>query len=222
LASTVAHIVWDWNGTLLADTDLAYDAFNASLASAGLDPLSREECVARYRRPLQGFYEDIFGRGIAADEWLQIDQTFQAAYRAGAHDVALTAGALSVLTASRHAGWTQSLLSMSHHDVLVNAAAAWDVTHHFDLIHGHRGVPGATKSALLHEHWGLLCERFRYSPADLVVVGDTLDDAEAATELGARCILFDAGTQHVDALQQTGHTLVTDLTGVLDALDALE
>lgn len=219
--SVAAHVVWDWNGTLLADTDLAHEAFNASLVSAGLAALDRAECSVRYRRPLLGFYEEVFARSISEEEWIRIDETFQAAYRSGLHDVRLAPGAVDVLRSVRRGGRTQSLLSMAPHDALLEAAASWKVEHHFDLVQGHRGVPGAPKAALLREHWKLLAGRYGYDPRQIVVVGDTCDDADAAAALGAWCILVDSGTQSVDALRRTDNVVVSDLAGVLAQLDAL-
>ena len=219
---SVRHIVWDWNGTLLADNDLAHAAFNASLAAAGLPPMDAAETSARYRRPLQGFYEEVLARAIPPDEWLTIDETFQTAYQAGLSGVELAAGADEILVAARGAGWTQSLLSMSRHDVLVEASARWRVDHHFELIQGHRGFPGATKQALLREHWEALCRRFDYTPQQLVIVGDTYDDADAAAALGAPCILVDSGTQTIEVLRRTGNPVVADLSGVLPAIAAIE
>lgn len=215
------HIVWDWNGTLLADNDLAHTAFNASLSAAGLPPMEATETRALYRRPLQGFYEEVFARKIPPEEWLIIDEVFQAAYRQGLDEVELASGAQETLTAVRAAGWTQSLLSMSRHDVLLTASATWGVDHHFDLIQGHRGIPGATKHALLREHWEALEQRFAYTSDELVIVGDTHDDADAAAALGAQCILVDSGTQTAEVLRRTGNPVVADLAGVLPAVETL-
>lgn len=218
---SVRHIVWDWNGTLLADNDLAHAAFNASLSAAGLPPMDAVETRALYRRPLQGFYEEVFARKIPPEEWLTIDEVFQAAYQQGLDEVELAAGAQEVLDAIRAAGWTQSLLSMSRHDVLLDASARWGVDHHFDLIQGHRGIPGATKQALLLEHWEALDRRFAYTSAELVIVGDTHDDADAAAAVGAACILVDSGTQTAEVLRRTGNPVVPDLAAVLPAVAAL-
>lgn len=218
---SVRHIVWDWNGTLLADNDLAHAAFNASLSAAGLPPMDAAQTRARYRRPLQGFYEEVFARKIPPDEWLRIDEVFQTAYEEGLGAVELATGAHEVLAAVRTEGFTQSLLSMSRHDILLTASARWGVDHHFDLIQGHRGIPGATKEALLRDHWEALAERFGYDPANLVVVGDTHDDADAAATLGAPCVLVNSGTQTVEVLRQTGNLVVAGLPDVLPAIEAI-
>lgn len=54
---TCANVVWDWNGTLLDDVDLAVQVINGILQEHELEPLS----PTRYRQifdfPVQLYYE---------------------------------------------------------------------------------------------------------------------------------------------------------------------
>ena len=48
-----------------------------------------------------------------------------------------------------------------------------------------------------------------------LLVGDTLDDLEAARTVGARCVLYDGGSHHRSALEATGVPVVDTLTAAL-------
>jgi phosphoglycolate phosphatase-like HAD superfamily hydrolase len=48
-------------------------------------------------------------------------------------------------------------------------------------------------------------------PAQVVVIGDTPDDATAAQHVGARAILYDGGSHHRADLESTGAPVVSSL-----------
>jgi phosphoglycolate phosphatase-like HAD superfamily hydrolase len=47
--------------------------------------------------------------------------------------------------------------------------------------------------------------------AEVVVVGDVADDARAAAEAGASCVLYDGGSQSRAVLERTGCPVVSSL-----------
>ena len=52
-------------------------------------------------------------------------------------------------------------------------------------------------------------------PSATLLVGDTLYDLAAAQAVGARCVLYDGGSHHRDALEATGVPVVDTLTAAL-------
>lgn len=206
------HVVWDWNGTLFDDLHVVVAGVNAVLAEAGLPPIDADGYRRHYTRPVHTFYERLFDRPIAPDEWTRLDDTYHAAYRAGLEAADLTRGARDVLANLDGDGRPQSLLSMWRHPELIDLVGRFDIAHHFRRVDGVRDVGGGRKRRYLERHLAAL-----RVPADgVLVVGDTPDDAHAAAGVGARCVLFDGGSHHLDDLQGTGAPVVTDLEDVLD------
>lgn len=206
------HIVWDWNGTLFDDLHVVVDAVNEVLGQAGVPPIDAGGYRRHYTRPVQTFYERLFGRGIAPEEWSGLDGIYHAAYRAGLEAAELTRGAREVLAAlGEDRG--QSLLSMWQHPELVDLVDRFGIGHHFRRIDGVRGVGGDRKHRYLEHHLEQLTLQ---GSRDVLVVGDTPDDADAAAAVGARCVLFDGGTHHRQDLEPLGVPIVSDLAEVLD------
>ena len=52
----------------------------------------------------------------------------------------------------------------------------------------------------------------------MLVVGDALDDAEAAAAVGARCVLYDSGSHHRSHLREAGVPLIDSLLEVVEYL----
>jgi hypothetical protein len=98
-----AHLVWDWNGTLLDDNVAIIEATNAAFAELGLEPITLERYRDLYCVPIPRFYQRLIGRLPTDAEWLVMDAAFHQQYWARADACGLTEGAAELL-AARWAG----------------------------------------------------------------------------------------------------------------------
>jgi phosphoglycolate phosphatase-like HAD superfamily hydrolase len=202
----VKHLVWDWNGTLLDDLALVVTATNASLAGIGGPQITAEDHRRDFRRPIAAYYAHVLGRPLRDHEFAQLDRDFHDAYRSGMATLALTADAMDAIAA-----WTgtQSLLSMFFHDELLPAVDRFGLAALLSRVDGLRGatVGGGPKAPHLREH--LAAQGLR--GADCVLIGDSVDDAHAAIEVGAAVVLYRGGFTHDEALRATGQPVATTL-----------
>jgi phosphoglycolate phosphatase-like HAD superfamily hydrolase len=202
----VAHLVWDWNGTLLDDLTVVVAATNVSLSKFGGPLITAEDHRRDFRRPITAYYEYVLGRSVSEHEFLQLDRVYHDAYREGLVDVRLAADAEAAMMS-----WpgTQSLLSMWFHDELVPEVTRRGLHERFGRIDGLRAgvVGGGHKVEHLAEHLGAL----GVEPTDTVLIGDSVDDAHAAAEVGAACVLYGGGFTHPDRLRETGAPVASSL-----------
>jgi len=204
------HLVWDWNGTLLDDLSLVVTATNASLATAGGPVVTADEHRKDFRRPVSAYYAYVLGRVVDEDEFVRLDRAFHDAYRVGLESCALTADALDALT--RWPG-TQSLLSMWFHDELVGTLHRYALTDRFARVDGLRTeIGGATKAAYLAAH----LDELGISGHDTVLIGDSLDDADAAASVGAGIVLYTGGFTDAERLYATGLPVASSLVAAVD------
>lgn len=208
----IRHVVWDWNGTLLDDNDAVVSAVNAVCAAYGRPPVTLAEWRAVFCRPLNRCYERLLDRPLPPAAWARVDRTYHDAYTALLLDTRLAADARAGLAAWPARGGTQSLLSMWFHDDLVAMVTRLGLTAHFARIDGLRhDIGGESKAAHLAEHLaGLAVE-----PAEVVLVGDVLDDAIAAASVGTRCILLSTGMTTRAALDTAGVPVADSITEAL-------
>jgi phosphoglycolate phosphatase-like HAD superfamily hydrolase len=199
------HLVWDWNGTLLDDLTLVVTATNASLAAIGGPAITAEEHRRDFRRPIAAYYAWVLGRPVDEEEFAALDKAFHQVYNEGLAACALSADALDALAA--WAG-TQSLLSMWFHDELVPTIARYGLDRYFLRVDGLRAsVGGGPKAPHLAAH----LDRIGVAGQDCVLIGDSVDDAEAAVALGARVVLYSGGFTGADRLRATGHPVARSL-----------
>lgn len=200
------HLVWDWNGTLFDDLSLVVAATNAAFAAAGGPQVTPEAHRRDFRRPIRDYYAQVLGRPIDETEFARLDRVFHDAYQAGLATCRLAADALSALAA--WAG-SQSLLSMWFHTDLVPTVGRLGLTPHFVRIDGLRArVGGGPKQPHLEAHLDAL----ELKGPDVVLIGDTVDDALAAQAVGARCVLYSGGFTEARQLRATGAPVVDTLT----------
>ena len=206
----MTHLVWDWNGTLLDDLTLVVAATNSSLASVGGPSVTAEAHRRDYRRPISAYYAHVLGRPIADDEFMALDEAFHDAYRALLPTCELAFDALDAMSA-----WpgTQSLVSMFFHHELVPVVTSYGLYERLARVDGLRStVGGGPKEPHLRAHLSALEMRGE----DCVLIGDSIDDAEAATAVGARVVLYCGGFTDEARLRATGLPVAKTLLEAVD------
>ncbi len=204
------HLVWDWNGTLLDDLKLVVDATNVCLAVVGGPVITAEDHRRDFRRPILDYYAHVLARPVDQVEFQLLDDAFHDAYRLGMADVQLAHDAMAAI--GRWTG-TQSLLSMFFHDELLIEVERHGLGAHLVRVDGLPGtVGGHRKAAYLERH----LQALQLDPADVVLVGDSVDDGEAASSLGASCVLYAGGFTDVSLLKATGLPVASTLLEAIE------
>jgi phosphoglycolate phosphatase len=195
----VAHIRWDWNGTLLQDAELGRSIMNGMLARRQLPLLTRE----RYREiltfPIIEYYR-MAGIDLARESFDTLAVEYVAAYEAGWRACTLEPGVEDVVRRAADAGITQSILSANRHDRLLEQLRYYGLTDFFVRIEGISDDLAYGKEHLAQGHMASLGV-----PADSAVyIGDTLHDAQSAQAMGCRCVLVSWGHQSEARLAAAG------------------
>lgn len=210
------HVVWDWNGTLFDDQHLVVDGLNTVLDHAGIARVDLATYQRLYTRPVRRFYERLFDRGIGDAEWTELDAVFHAGYREALDRGDLAADAHDALDAVAATSASQSLLSMWRHVELVPLVTRLGIHDHFVHVQGLTGAGGGTKAPHLAAHLTDVAHAAGDDPSRVLVVGDAIDDADAARQVGARCVLYDGGSHPRQHLEATGFPVASTLTEALD------
>ncbi|MGP3970750.1 HAD family hydrolase [Streptomyces sp. 6N223] len=208
-----AHIIWDWNGTLLHDIDVVIEATNASFAEVGIPPISLERYRELFCVPIPRFYERLIGRLPSDEEWAVIDSAFDRHYTARAEAACLAEGAAGLLASWQEAGQTQSVCSLASHERLRPWVARLGIDRHFVRIDGSNGRGAINgKSRQMARHLAALHETLDgLDPGRTVVIGDATDDALAAAHAGARAVLYTGGSHSRGSLLSAGVPVVDTL-----------
>jgi phosphoglycolate phosphatase-like HAD superfamily hydrolase len=208
-----AHIVWDWNGTLLHDIHAVIAATNAAFAELGHPSITLERYRELYCVPVPRFYERLMGRLPSEEEWAVMDETFHRHYWHRARDAGLAEGAAELLADRTAAGRTQSLCSLAPHDRLVPLLRTHGIDRHFVRVDGARGPSGGGKAQQMERH---LLSLAGVEAEHTVVIGDAVDDALAARHVGARAVLYTGGSHSRASLETAGVPVVDTLAEAVE------
>ncbi|MFC7218548.1 HAD family hydrolase [Streptomyces polyrhachis] len=201
----MAHLVWDWNGTLFHDIDAVIEATNASFAELGLPPITLERYRELYCVPVPKFYERLMGRLPTAEEWAVMDESFHRYYWRFAAKSGLAEGAAELLADWQAAGSTQSVCSLAPHGKLVPLLDEHGIAERFVRVDGITGPNGGAKGEHMVRHLTALGGALEgLAPERAVVIGDAVDDARAAAQAGAHAVLYTGGSHSRASLARAG------------------
>ena len=206
------HIIWDWNGTLLDDTEAALATLNFMIEERGGKPISMSFYLDNFAFPVRPFYDRI---GIIAhdeEEWNAIAREYHDVY--SRQKCGLNRGTFAALELAKSAGCRQSLLSALRQDLLDEQTRAYGVAGYFERICGSDNLHGASKVerarrfiAELRSQAGALDTQS--APQSFVMVGDALHDKEVADALGLPCVLCAQGSHAGWRLREVAPTAET-------------
>lgn len=204
------YVIWDWNGTLLDDTDCSIAALNAALRRRSLPPVTREWYRENFAFPVRPFYAKC-GIDLEREDWDALAREYHDAYGRG--EKRLNAEAVAALERVKALGCGQSLLSAHEQGLLDADVSACGVRGYFDFVCGADNLDGGSKEKWARALMARLGERGVRREA-VVMVGDALHDKEVADALGVRCVLCAQGGHSAERLRAaapTGDTLLSAL-----------
>jgi len=200
----------------LSDNEAVLAAVNAVCAGFGRESITLDHWRSVFSRPLLQCYERLLGRQLDAAEWSRVDRIYHDHYRGLLSHCRLADGVPEHLRAWGASGGTQSLLSMWYHDELVELVGEYGLTELFSRIDGLRDeAQGGSKAVHLAAHLSAL----DLNPADVVLIGDVVDDAAAAAHVGASCVLVTTGVMSRPKLESTGAPVADSITEAMALLD---
>ncbi|MDO5377028.1 MAG: HAD family hydrolase [Clostridia bacterium] len=197
------HIIWDFNGTLLADAQLSVDADNDVFDALGLPRITLETYRKHMTMPVRDFYAAL-GIDLSVYPYETISRLWLERFNAGAVAAGLVPGALEAVRRFERLAITQSVLSASYEPSLRAQCDALGLTPHMREIEGLTNEKAEKKTDI-----GLRqMERLALAPQETVLVGDMEADAELARALGVSCVLVSWGHNDLERLVNTGCPVV--------------
>jgi len=195
----IKHIVWDWNGTLLNDKQLAITAINVLLKKYDLPSIILEQYLKIFSFPVIDYYKRL-GFDFDKTPFTVVGTEFIEEYTARMYDVNMQDGAKSVLKYFHDNGVPQSLLSAAKQQMLDSLMEYHDIDKYFIKVSGLSDHYANSKL----EAGKAWINELSYSPSEVLFIGDTLHDAEVANEIGANCMLIAAGHATYEKLESSG------------------
>ena len=140
---TRPYVLWDWNDTLLDDSQACVAALNEMLSRRGVPCIDLDRYRREFSFPARGFYERI-GMRLELEDWDALAKEYHDEYLTKPAALAQDAVAALMLVAARGEG--QSIISALRQDHLDIATETVGVRGFFDEVCGTDNLDGASKT----------------------------------------------------------------------------
>lgn len=201
------HIIWDWNGTLLDDVELCVGIINTVLVKRKLSTVTLEYYRDIFSFPIIAYYEKL-GFDFAQESFESIGTEFITEYEKKRSQCALMPDATKTLQTISQLGLTQSILSASKQDYLLDAVGGYGLNGLFLEINGLNNHYASSKVDIGRD----FVARNKLDPSTILLIGDTTHDADVAAAIGADCCLIPNGHQSQKVLAAYGAPIVGSLS----------
>ena len=206
-----SHIIWDWNGTILNDAALCVRIVNQILDEFKLEPVTVEFYRNNFSFPVSEYYKKL---GLPSDirSYNKISKRFIKEYRKVFYSIDLQYFVLDCIKQFQLNQISQSILSASKINDLNVFTAYYKINHYFTKLSGVDNILANGKFDIGNAHLVELSSEI----SEILLIGDTVHDAEVASQLGINCLLFSGGHNSKKLLSSCPFPVVDCFKDVLD------
>lgn len=209
----IKNIIWDFNGTLLDDTDICIDSINPLLTKRNLLPINKVIYQDAFTFPVEDYYKAI-GFDFSKEDFKIPAMQFIDNYTLNLPKAQLFPKVSETLAQIKSMGINQYVLSAMQEPFLRKTLKELDIASYFKEMAGIQDHYAKGKI----ERGIKLFESNNINPKESLLIGDTLHDKEVAESLGIKSILIANGHQSEKRLKKQTDTVVTDLNHIFPYL----
>ena len=207
------HIIWDFNGTIMNDVDIAVAGVNDMLEKRNMPLTNRADYLNMIESPIIEYYKKLFDLTVVSFDDIQVE--FLESYNRRLGEAGLLPGVADALAYFAQCGLRQCVISSFEQGRLRRMVEDLGIRHYCDSVSGadNTRAEGKVDRGL---DW------LRSSGADpqkVLVIGDLDHDFDMARTLGADCILIAAGHQHRRELEKCGCTVLDSALQLMETIE---
>ncbi len=180
----------DFNGTILDDLSLTYSLLNELLIEEGHKSVSLETYLDIFTFPIKTYYEKA-GFDFKKHSFEELAERFIKRYQPASLNANLHDGLVDAVKTLKDDGHQVVVLSASKKDNLIEQLKHFNMIDLFDDILGIEDIYASSKIDLAKDY----VSKHGLDAEDIIMVGDTLHDAEVAEVLGCKVIMYSKGHQ---------------------------
>ena len=204
------HVIWDWNGTLLNDIDLAVTVMQGMLADRAMPSMGVERYKDILTFPIRDYYEAV-GFDFATHPFEELSDAFVEGYGRYFDMCGLQQGAKETLEAVKAMGIGQSILTAGPQEGVREQVVHFGIREYFETITGDTDHHASGKIKLVKRHM----DKINVEGKDCLFIGDTDHDVAVAEAIGCDCMLVAFGHQARHILEETGRPIAENYGDVL-------
>lgn len=192
------NILWDWNGTILNDMPVAFEATNILLKRYGYPTITLEYYRDNIDTPIVNFYSKIFD--LNKHNMQMLDDEWGILYNKLSDKIGLHKDVKELLHFFSYNNCRQVVLSAFKTEEIIKYAHKFSVEKYFENILGTQNIVMESKTVRGRRYM----KEHEFTSEQTLYIGDTVHDYDTSLALGVDCVLFSGGQQSPKLLQQCG------------------
>jgi phosphoglycolate phosphatase len=214
--------VFDWNGTILADTAINLAAAEKELAIIGLPPISPQDYPKLFEVPLQNLFLKLgASQEILHEKASEMAHAFHSHYEPLAAKARTRRGARQTLAMLQQEGIACIILSNHTLEGIYAQLVRLKLSDYFSDVLANEVLDGAVfkgKQFRLETY----IEQHNVNPAETVIIGDTTEEVVIGQNLGLKTIALSGGFNSIDRLKaMQPDVLIHTLPDIVKAIKEL-
>ena len=183
-------VIWDFNGTILDDVELAAGSINEVLCRRNLPAIDKAAHRRVFRFPVSEYYRSL-GFDLEREKQGDISDEFHSVYQSGVRSCSLNPGIAEALEHLEEQGIDQFVLSAAQEEMVVAWVGMHGIHGRFKGVYGLSDRLAASKAQRCRD----LIEDFNLDPSATLLIGDTDHDVAVARAVGCRPLVVLQGHQ---------------------------
>jgi phosphoglycolate phosphatase len=203
LTPMIKLVAFDWNGTILSDTNLVLKSENVVWQHYGYTPISLKEYQEIYTIPIRDYF---MARGVSAEFFDQnaekIHTMFLNSYEPGESKTRSRSGSREVLRWLKENKIESAIFSNHIVPHIEKQLSRLKLEDYFTVVLARElGSFSHMKSRGKKDKLASYVQSRNYRPEEVVTIGDTLEEVEIAKELGYYSVALSGGYQSIKRLK---------------------
>ena len=203
------HIIWDYNGTILDDTQIVLDILNIMLKESDLPVCTIEEYREIFDFPIIEYYKEV---GFDFDKYPfeVLANQFTDMYGEFFSACVLRDGITDLMDELHIEGYEQSILTAGREQNIKNEIKNFGLDKYISKITGLNNNKAESKVFLAEKH----IDKIKVEPKDILFIGDTTHDNLVAEKIGCDCVLLLGGHQSERRLKAVNDKIANSLSEI--------
>jgi len=209
--SNYKHIIWDWNGTLVDDVWLVVEIMNKMLKKRHLPGIDSKNYRELFDFPVTKYYIKL-GFDFSRESFEDLTVEFIGEYYDRFNECKLFAETKNILQKIKDLGLSQSILSASKEDVLIEKIKYYKIEPFFCKIIGLDNHYAESKI----ERGKKWISGLHVNPGEVLLIGDTVHDFIVSKHIGSDCQLIANGHNSREKLEKLDIYVADSLLELID------
>ena len=209
----IKHIIWDWNGTILDDSQLCVEIINDMLIKRNIPTITEDVYSDIFDFPVKNFFKKV-GFEFHRDSFESLSQEYMSTYEKRKYECNLHSYFVELQPIIKTNNIKQSILSAYADEYLKDILSYFNILDVFTHISGLKHILADSKI----ENGKKLIERINIPKENCIFIGDTIHDIDTAEAMGVEYCLISSGHNSLERLKKRTNKIINEFTDIYQRL----